>query len=60
MSDWQKWLRRHTFAINALAFVLMIFSAALMYRAAQQGSQMEMIILLALFILGNVLILMVK
>jgi len=60
MSSWREWLRQHTYAIHTLAFILMIFSAAMMFPAAQKDSQGWMIALLALFALSNGLILLVK
>ncbi len=60
MSEWLKRLRQHTFTIHVWAFALMIFSAALLYRAAQQDSQAGEWALLILFTLANVLVLLVK
>jgi len=55
-----KWLRAHKFEVHVAAFLLMILPPIPMYDAAQAGDNTTIVVLLAIVILGNVLVLLVK
>ncbi len=56
----KNWLQKHAFAVNLLAFLLMILPPLPMYFALQAGNVPWVYVLLALVILGNLLILGVQ
>lgn len=56
----KNWLLQHTYEIHSLAFALMILSSAGLYFAARAGAMGWILILLAIFILGNISVLVLK
>ena len=55
-----KWLRKNTFQVHLIAFLLMITSSVLLYSAAERGDIPLMWLLVGLFITGNVLVILVR
>jgi hypothetical protein len=55
-----KWLRKNTFKVHLVAFLLMIIPPALLYFAAERGDPDLIWPLLGLIIAGNLLVLLVR
>lgn len=55
-----RWLQSRSNTVQLISFLLMILSPIPMYLAVQSGQSGWLYLLLALFILGNVLVLLVK
>ncbi len=60
MDSLVNWLQKHSFEAHALALSIMASSAAALYLAAQSGYHAWILILLGLFILGNLLELAIR
>ena len=54
------WLRKSTFRIYSLAFILMLISSLLLYPAAKSGAADWIWLLLGIFILTNLMLLVIK
>jgi hypothetical protein len=55
-----KWLKKNTFKVHLIAFLLMITSSVLLYSAAERGNFPLMWLLVGLFITGNILVILVR
>jgi hypothetical protein len=55
-----KWLKKNTFKVHLIAFLLMITSSVLLYSAAERGNIPLMWLLVGLFITGNILVILVR
>ena len=55
-----KWLRKNTFTVHLVAFLLMIIPPALLFFAAERGNTSLMWSLLGLVIAGNILVILVR
>ena len=55
-----KWLRKNTFQVHLIAFLLMITSSVLLYSAAERGDIPLMRLLVGFFITGNILVILVR
>lgn len=53
-------IRKNTFLIHTIAFVLMVISPALLYFAARSGNMAGIWALLGLFVFGNLLVIAPK
>lgn len=60
MTNLLAWLRAHKFEAHTIAFLLMILPPIPLYFAAQRGATAWVWLLLAPFILGNLLVLGIK
>ena len=60
MTNILAWLRAHKFEAHTIAFLLMVIPPIPLYFAAQQGATGWIWILLIPFILGNLLVLVIK
>jgi hypothetical protein len=55
-----KWLRKNTFRVHLVAFLLMIIPPALLYLAAETGATGAIWLLLAMVITGNILVILAR
>ena len=55
-----KWLRKNTFKVHLVAFLLMIIPPALLFFAAERGNASLTWSLLGLVIAGNILVILVR
>lgn len=60
MTGFIKWLRKSTFKVHLLAFLLMMIPPALLYWAAGSGSLTLIWSLLGLVIAGNILVIVAR
>jgi len=60
MKSWMAWLKKHTFEMHSLAFVLMVLSSAGLYLASRSGADALVIGWLGIFIAANVLLVFMK
>jgi len=60
MTDFIKWLRKNTFKVHLLAFLLMMIPPALLYFAAGSGNLTLIWSLLGLVIAGNFLVIVAR
>lgn len=56
MRDLLRWFKTHKFESHTLVFITMLFTAAGLYAAAQNGNSTAIGLLLSVFILSNILI----
>jgi hypothetical protein len=53
------WLKKHSFQIHTIAFLMMILPAIPMFHAAKSGNDPFILVLIGLVVLGNILVLFV-
>ncbi len=53
------WLKKHSFQIHTIAFLMMILPAIPMFYAAKSGNDPFILVLIGLVALGNILVLFV-
>ena len=55
-----RWLQKHNNTVYMVSFLMMILSPIPMYFAVQGGQSVWVCFLLAVFILGNIILLLVR
>lgn len=53
------WLRKRAFRVHLASFMLTVLASALLYFAAQAGSTLFIVLLIALIVFGNLLVMLV-